>query len=159
MPDKRMAAVVTMTENLSKVKLEKRNFSNQNLRERNLSHSVFDCCNFDGADMTDANCEGSTFSGSTFRDTICYRTNFRNAKLAGTIFQPRDAYGMTVSLSCDTFRNMRVGQLWWYAWLVFATQMEPASEPVKGDIKGALIAAIGAERYVKLAKLFQRREI
>jgi hypothetical protein len=154
-----MAAIITLPENLSGIRVSDRDFAGQDLSGKNLSHSVFTKCSFDDANLTDAVCENSSFPGCTFRNTICYRTSFKNSKLTGVVFEPRDAYGMTISLSCDTFRGMRVSQLWYLAWLLFATQMEPAREPVKENLKDRVIAAIGAERYVKLARLFQRREL
>ena len=154
-----MATVITLPENLSGVSFEGRDFSGQNLSEKNLSHSFFKRCSFDDANLTDAICEGSSFPGCTFRRSICYRTNFANAKLAGTVFAPRDCYGMTISLNCDTFRSMRVSQLWYCAWLLFATQMEVTPGPIKENLRDGVISVLGAERYVRLAKLFQRREL
>ncbi len=154
-----MATVAVLAENLSKLKITGRSFAGEDLKGRDMSFSVFENCNFDGADMTGANCEGAFFPGSTFRGTICTYTNFKDARLGGAIWDPKDAYGCVLTMSCDTFRATRMGQFPWFLFLMFATQMELLPGPVSGNPKDALIAAIGAERYVKLSKLLARREI
>jgi hypothetical protein len=144
-------------EDLSRKKFYSVSFAGQDLTKCNLRNSLFFKCNFDSANLTEANCEGSEFTGSSFRGTNCYRTNFRNAKLAATIFEPSDAMGMTITLECKALQDMRVSPLYFYAWLIFALMLHPIgiATPIKDDI----IAAIGAERYVKLKALFAKREI
>jgi hypothetical protein len=141
------------------VKRTGENYSGLDLSGHNLSNSLFISCNFDRTDMTDVIAENSVFQGCSFRDTICYRTSFKNSKLAGSVFEPSDAYGMTITLTCETMRGVQISQMWFYSWLMFATQMEPAAGPVLEDIKAGLIAMIGAARYAKLSALFQRREM
>jgi len=136
---------------------EKEDFSYQDLSHADLSNSKFAQCNFDYADLSEANCSHSNFAGSSFKGSICYRTNFANAKLGATIFEPRDCYGMTVTLECGSFQNMHVSPLWWYAWLILLSLMLPVTEP-GDDLKSKLIAMIGAERYVKLRSMFSRRD-
>lgn len=154
-----MALTALALENLSGVAWTGRDFTGQNLRGRKLNHSKFIACNFDKADLTEANCEWCDFTGSTFRDTMCTRTNFKDARLVGTVFEPKDCYGMTITLQCQTFQGMKISQLHWYSWLILASMMTPASGPVKGDLTDRLINAIGAERYVKMKNLFRNREI
>jgi hypothetical protein len=137
---------------------EKEDFAGNDFRGQPLAGMVFHQCNFDGCNFTDVDCTGTDFSGSSFRKAICTRTNFRNAKLANTVFEPADCYGMTLTMDCKTFENMRVSQLWWYGWLLFGTMMIPAVGPVPGNLRDVLIGAIGAERFVKLRDLFTRRE-
>lgn len=144
---------------LARQKFKGTDFSGQDLSHQDLSHSTFEFCNFDRANLTEANCEWSSFVGSSFRDTLCYRTNFKDAKLGATKFYPKDAFQCTLTMDCKTFENAEMGQLWWYAFLMFAASTNPASAPVKEDLKGKLIALIGAERYVKLKQLLGRRNI
>jgi Pentapeptide repeats (8 copies) len=134
-------------------------FSGQDLSKLKLRQSVFFCCNFDGADLTEADCEGSDFCSSTFRRTICYRTNFKDAKLSNTLFDPKDCFGMTVTLQCKTFEGMQPSQIWWYGFLFFLTMMRPLPGPVKEPLVDNLIAMIGAERYVNLKAMFQKRDL
>lgn len=149
-----------LVENLSGVAFEGRNFDGMNLRKRKMTHSRFINCSFDRCDMTEADCEWCDFTGSTFRQSVCYRTNFKDAKLAGTVFEPVDCYGMTLTLQCDTFRGLTISQQHWFSWLMFAMMMKPAENgPVKIDLWERLITTIGAERYVRLKDLFARRNL
>lgn len=146
-------------QDLSKQKLYFKDFRYQDLTRARMRGSLFYNCNFDEANLTDADCEGSEFVGSTFRNSTCYQTNFRNAKLAATVFEPKDCFGMTITLRCATFTDMKVSQLWWFGWLIFATQMRPDRFPIQEQLLDNLIAMIGAERYTKLRALFEKRNI
>jgi uncharacterized protein YjbI with pentapeptide repeats len=143
---------------LSKKKIYTTDFSGCDLSRLKLKHSLFMNCNFDRSDMSETDCEGSEFFGSTFRDTICYRTNFKDAKLAGTLFHPKDAFGMTITLTCKTFEDMKVSKLWWYMWLMFGTLLRPECLLGEQDLRDKLIVCIGAEKYVKLGALMKQRE-
>jgi uncharacterized protein YjbI with pentapeptide repeats len=145
--------------NLSGKKFEREDFSGQDLRGSNLSKASYHFCNFDKANMAEVDCTGSDFLGSTFRDTNCYRTNFKDCKLTGIVFEPRDAYGVTFSFTCETFTGVRISQLWFYSWLLMAAAMVPIEPPTELTLTDKLIALIGAERYVRLKNLFQRREL
>lgn len=148
------------TVDLCRKKLYNVNFSGQNLSKLKMRQSLFMGCNFDKADLTETDCEGSEFLGSSFKESILYRTNFRDAKLAGTIFEPRDCYGMTISLTCATFREMKVSQIWWLGFVFFSTLMRPYQGPIHEDLVEKLIGGVlGAERYVKLHALFGKREM
>lgn len=150
---------IAMQENLSGVKFEGHDFSTQNLAKANMKGSIFRSCIFDRADMTEADCEGSDFSGSTFRKTLLTYANFRKAKMAATVFEPDDCYGITLTFDCKTFENVHIGQMWWYSWLTLTAAMLPAGKPVPGDLRAGLIALIGATRYLKLRDMFQRRNL
>jgi uncharacterized protein YjbI with pentapeptide repeats len=154
-----MGAVIQLRETLTGKRFVERDFSGQDLSREDLSRSIFERCNFDGSNLSQADCTGSDFIGSTFRKSILYRTNFRDAKLAATVFEPDDCYGMTLTMSCKTFENACVSQLWFYSWLILGSMMLPKREPVPVDIRAMVIGIIGAERYVKLRQLFQRRDI
>lgn len=136
-------------------------FSGKDWRGFDFSKAQFVCCNFDKANMSEVDCTGSDFTGSSFKDTICYRTNFKDCKLAGIVFEPKDAYGVTFSFTCETFRGTRISPLWYFSWLLMAAEMTPM-EVVKDDglsLTDKVIAVIGAERYVRLKALFLRREL
>lgn len=144
-------------ENLSNQKFFSKDFSKQDLKNADLSNSEFICCNFNDADLSGANASHSKFVAGSMLRTKCTNTNFANTKLA-TKFYPRDAYGMTLTLSCSTFKGMSISRMWWYGWLYFALMMDPEKELNK-DPRESLISAIGTERYLKLKNLFQAREI
>ncbi len=141
---------------LSRQRFYSRDFSGQDLRKVSMRGSLFSSCNFDSADLSEADCTGSDFQGSSFDQTTCYRTNFKDATLAGTRFNPKDCFGMTLTLQCKTFQGMKVGALWFYAWLLFATMMHPFGDT--SDMVDRVVTAIGPERWVKLKALFGKRQ-
>ena len=132
-------------------------FTGQDLRGQDLSDHVFLRCDFTRADLTGANCTNSSFVGSVFRDTLLTNVNFTNANLGATVFEPADCYGMTVTLQCKTFLNMRVSRQWWLCWAMLHTLMLPSDDTE--SLRDKLIAVIGAVRYVKLKELFARRDL
>lgn len=154
-----MVQAIGGSQGMSGVLFDNVSFAGAYLAGRDLSGSAFIKCNFDAADLTDANCSRSEFTGSSFRRSICTRTNFAGAKLGATVFEPDDCYGMTITLTCETFKNASVGQMQWFSWLMFLASMATTLGPVKTDLRGGLLALIGAERYVKLKALFARREM
>lgn len=147
-------------EDLCRRKFYSRDFTGAKLYKKRMRQSLFYRCIFDDADMTEADCEGSEFTGSTFRRTNCYRTNFKDAKLGATLFEPKDCFGMTVTLQCKTFEQMKVSPLWWNIWLMLATMMHPVQPLAPGPLmEEKLIAFIGAEKYVKLRSMLKGREL
>lgn len=140
-------------------RFEGTSFEGQDLRGKDLSGSIYLNCNFDNADLTEANCSRCDFTCSSFRHTLLTRTNFAQSKLACTVFEPNDCYGMTITLECRTFQNATIGQIHWYSWLMFLASMMPVAVPVKDNLRDNLVALIGAERYVKLKAMFARREL
>lgn len=145
-------------EKLAGVKHEGVDFSGHDLKGRDLSHSVFVKCNFDRANLTSANCEGSDFTCSTFRKSYLTYANFKDAKMAGTVFEPTDCYGITLTMHCKTFENVNISLLHWYSWLVLTVSMTPTGmDGIK--LRDQLIGVIGAERWVKLRELFGRRNV
>jgi uncharacterized protein YjbI with pentapeptide repeats len=143
---------------LTKKVYEKEDFSGQDLRGVDMTHKKFLRCNFDDANMSEVNGEYSDFTGSTFRRTNLYRCNFKDCKLASIVFEPKDAYGITFSFTCQTFQNVQISQLWFYAWMFMLAGMWPIAGPVKEDLKNKVLSFIGAVRYVKLTQMFQRRD-
>jgi len=144
---------------LSRQKFYQHDFSGQDLSKMKLRQSLFHRCNFDNADLTEADCEGSEFFGSTFRDTVMYRTNCKDAKLASTIFEPKDCFGLTLTMQCKTFDKMKVSPMWWYAWLMFASLMIPGNVKESEELQNRLMQAVGAERYLRLRTLLAKREL
>lgn len=151
--------IVDQPEDLCRKRFYNRDFKGKNLVKRKLRQSLFMQCNFDEADMSEADCEGSEFFGSTFRNTICYRTNFKDAKLAGTLFEPKDCFGITLTLQCKTFDGMKVSPLWWWGWIFFGTMLHPLTKLGQDDLRDGLIAHIGTERYLKLVSMFGKRDM
>lgn len=144
---------------LTRRRFQGEDFSGQDFSKKDLSYSEFLSCNFDDCNLSEANCEGCNFTGSTFRRTNMYRTNACNAKFAGTVFEPRDAYGITLTFDCATWNGMKIGQLWWYAALTMWATTIPAPLPVKEPLQEKLIALIGPTRYVALKKMLRGRDL
>jgi hypothetical protein len=146
-------------QDLSRKKFYGIDFSSQDLSKLKMRQSLFHRCNFDDADMTEVDAEGSEFFGSTFRDTVMYRFNGKDAKLALTVFEPKDCFGMTLTMQCKTFDKMKVSPMWWYVWLCFASLMLPGTVKDQEELQNRLIQCIGPERYVRLKTLLAKREI
>lgn len=124
-----------------------------------MRQSLFHRCNFDNADMTETDCEGSEFSGSTFRNTSMYRTNCKDALLAGTVFEPRDCFGITLTMQCKTFDKMKVSKMWWYTFIMFGALMIAENVKENEALQTALIQCVGPDRYLRLKTLLAKREI
>lgn len=142
---------------LSRQRFFRKDFSGQNLSKQDLSYSEFVCCNFTNTDLSHANCTHSDFTGSILRNTKCTFTDFSHSAL-GCSFFPSDCFGMTLTLSCRTFKGMHISRMWWFGFIYFALKMKPELENGK-DLRDNVIEAIGIERYKKLSSLFASREI
>lgn len=149
---------VEKPQDLSRQKFFGKDFSGQNLRKARMNASTFKNCIFDRADLTDANCEGSEFHGSTFKNSVCVHTNFRAAKMQNVLWAPADAFGCTFSMTCQTYRGMKFSRIWFLSHLQFALMMEADFEGGK-QMQDAIIAAMGTDTYVKMQQLFRGREI
>ena len=132
-------------------------FSDMDLKGVPMHHSRFTLCNFTNADISANDCSHSDFSGSILKDVKCNGTNFAHSIL-GCRFYPKDAYGITVTLECRTFRGMVVSKLWWLAWVYFALIMLPEKDNGV-SLTDLLIKGLGAERYLKLKKIFDARQM
>jgi hypothetical protein len=143
--------------NLSRQKFFNVDYSGKDLRAVDMSGSSFVCCNFDMADMTGVDASNSKFVGGTMRRTKCTRTNFMNTQLA-LRYDPSDCLGMTLTLSCSTFKGMSISEMWWYGWLYFAYQMV-ATPFVGRDSKQVMREFIGEERFSKLDAMFNNRQL
>lgn len=133
-------------------------FAGQELRGAKFRGADCIDCNFSNADLSNADFEGANCFGSDFTDTKCNRTNFKDAILAGTKFFPADTFGMTISMRCETFDGMQVSRMWWWCWIYFALMMVPQKNEEEG-LHTRLINAIGADRYVRLRRLFGERQL
>ena len=143
----------------------KKSFYNQkfyrtSFAEQDLSYADFRCaslieCDFSKSNLSYANFEGANCREANFTGSILYRANFKDAALAGSLFEPKDAFGMTITLSCETVDQMKIGKIWWFVWLMLALRMQvPLPEE---DMELKIINAIGRERYIGLRQLFERR--
>jgi uncharacterized protein YjbI with pentapeptide repeats len=142
---------------LSKGNYFAKDFSGIDLRGVPMHHSRFNLCKFVGSDMSGNDCSHSDFSGSDLTNVRCNGTDFGHSTL-GCRFYPKDAFGITLTMECRTFKGMMVSKLWWLSFVFFATLMIPEKD--KGaDLNDLLIKALGGERYIKLKQLFEARQI
>ena len=101
-----------------------RKFYDTDFSNRDLTHADFrGCtlvnCNFDSSDLSYATFEGANCHGSTFRQSNLYHTSFKDAVLAHCTMDPRNAYGITISMTCDTFDKVKIGTGWMAALLYY----------------------------------------
>jgi uncharacterized protein YjbI with pentapeptide repeats len=142
---------------LSNKKWFHQDFSGMDLKGVPMHHSRFTICNFTGVDISGNDCTHSDFSGSNLTDVRCNGTDFGHSVL-GCRFFPKDAYGMTVTLECRTFKGMVVSKLWYLSWLYLATLTIPEND--KGvNLRDLVIGALGFERFAKLKKIFDVRQM
>ena len=145
-------------QDLSNQTFVKKDFSGQDLTGVAMDHSSFLQCNFDNAILNSNDCSYSKFSGSTMVGTKCRNTNFAHATL-NCIFEPDDAFGITLTLKCETFRGMITSAMWWYCFQQFSLLMVPKKDKDGTDPKAALIASLGNSKYLLLKRLFREREL
>ena len=114
----------TMTEvkkkNYYSAKLYREDFSGKDLAHANFRNASLIGCNFTDANLAYADFDSANCREANFTRSILYRANFKDAALADSIFDPKDAFGMTITLSCETVDGMKIGKIWWFVWLMMA---------------------------------------
>jgi uncharacterized protein YjbI with pentapeptide repeats len=148
----------TEVKNFKGQKFYDHDFSNQDLRKADMRRATFIDCNFDNADMTYADCEGSNFYRSSFKNTKLYYASFKNASLAEIKFYPQNAFGLTISLDCNSFDNVEISAHYLAAWMYDISTMK-VPEEIRQDIYAICRKLIGAEKFERLAKLIEDRSI
>lgn len=133
-------------------------FSTRDLTHADFRGSTVVSCNFDNADLSYANFEGANCYRSSFRQTKLYHTSFKDAVLAETKMDPRDMFGMTISVSCDTFDRIELGSIWLAAWIFLPTlgELQPG---LKDELQDVLKKMLGEERLKALERIFANRQI
>ena len=135
-----------------------KDFSNQDLTHADFRGCTLVGCNFDSSDLSYATFEGANCYRSTFRQSKLYHTNFKDAVMAKTFMDPRDMFGMTISVSCDTFDKIKLGKIWLAAWL-YLPMLADLPPETKEKIQSVLEDLIGAERVKGLERHFSQRQI
>lgn len=134
-------------------------WSNKDLAHADFRGATLVNCNFDCADLSYANFEGANCYGSSFRQAKLYHANFKDAVLAYTKLDPRDMFGMAISVTCDTWDKMEIGPIWLAAWLFLPT-LGVLPDGVKEDIHNVLKKVLGSEERVKqMERTFANRQI
>lgn len=140
----------------SSQKFYRHDFSGQNLERADFRNASLIECNFTDAKLRQANFEGANCFGANFTNADCNRTNFKDAVLGNTLFYPKDMFGATLTMSCETFEGMKVKRLWWFCFLQFALMMVPEKD-AEEKLRDRLIGMIGPKMYVALSKMFPQR--
>jgi len=135
-----------------------RKLLNYDFSGQKLDHADFRCAsligaNFDDADLSYANFEGANLRGASLKGTRCYRTNFKDACLAMSDFEPKDAFGITFTFACESFDGAKPAKLWWYMWLMMLLRMKSPEDAMELDV----IKAIGPDTYAGLQALMTNR--
>jgi len=134
-------------------KLYGANFIGQDLVHADFRSATLMNANFTDADLSYANFEGANCRGAIFDNCRLYRANFKDAALAGSVFRPKDAFGITLTMACETFDDVQSSGLWYLSMVMLALRMKSPEEGLEEKI----ISAIGTERYMGLRHIFDRR--
>jgi len=135
-----------------------KDFSSQDLTHADFRGCTLVSCSFDNSDLSYASFDGANCYRSTFRQSKLYHTDFRNAVLAETLMDPRDMFGMTISVSCDTFDKIKLGKIWLAAWL-YLPMLADLPVETRNKIEDVLNDLIGPERVKGLERHFSQRQI
>ena len=135
-----------------------KDFSNQDLSHADFRGATLVNCNFDCANLSYATFEGANCWRSTFRQAKLYRTSFKDAVTAETIMDPQDMFGLTISVSCDTFDRMTLGKTWLAAWL-YLPMLGTLPDGIREQLQGVLVSLVGEERFKGLERHFAERQM
>lgn len=137
------------------LKLPNFDFSGMDLQRADFRNTSLPYCNFKGANLKFANFESANLYGSTFEDADCHRVNFKDAILSDVNLNAKDLFGATMTLECGSFKGMKPGRTWWYAWIFYACLMEAPDQ----ESEDRLISFLGTERYMVLRDTYARRRL
>jgi uncharacterized protein YjbI with pentapeptide repeats len=144
-------------------KFNRKDFTNQDLKFANFRNASVIECDFSGADLTYANFTGCNCYGSNFTNAIMSRTNLMDANLQRSIMKPKDAFGMTLTMKCESFTDMEIDDTWLKVWLFLPAQMKLPELSEKQISNGEktwldkIIILLGEKTYVKFRSIFANR--
>jgi len=130
-------------------------FSNSDLTNADFRSTTLIECDFRNSDLSHAIFKDANCYGSDFTDTIMHRTTFENAILSKTIFAPKRMFGITITMTCDTFDKMEISKTALLYWMFIPTLMKAPDE----DMNNRIIAAIGEHNYLALSRVFREQII
>src|SRR5262245_12637081 len=105
-----------------------RDFSNMDLTNADFRSATLISCKFNGSDLSHATFKDANCYGADFTDSIVHRTSFECAILAKAIWAPKRMFGVTITMTCDTFEGMKVSRAAMLYWLHMATLFEAPNE-------------------------------
>jgi uncharacterized protein YjbI with pentapeptide repeats len=133
-------------------KFYKEDFSGLKLQHANFSMTTCIECNFTDTDLKFANFRGANCMGSNFTRTNLCRVNMADCILEHTIFDPRDAFGLIITLRCETFSGMKMGRTWRNVW-----HFIPALTDIATEEESKLIEFLTPKLWEKFKMVFNRR--
>ena len=156
-------------EELLRPSAQPRKFYGVSFKGMKLKHAPFQLHTFKGCDFTDTdlaygNLTGAHCYGSNFTGANLYRANMTDCELQDTIFYPRDCFGMTITLRCDTYQGMEIDPIWLQVWQFIPCVMKLPERKENGNIikdywLNKIIAMIGSSAYLKMKQIFSNRVI
>jgi hypothetical protein len=135
-----------------------RDFSNQDLTHADFRGCTLVSCNFDHSDLSYATFEGANCYRSSFNFSRLYHTSFKDAVTAEVSMDPREMFGLTLSVSCDAFDKLKIGKMWLAAWL-FLPLLAQLPDGMDVKIRGVLVELIGEERLKGMERHFADRQL
>lgn len=148
-----MSNRVEPSKNFVNKKLYRRDFNNVDLSKSDFRGATAIECNFDGCEMSYADCEGANFFGSSFKDTGMYRVNLTDAIMSESILEPKEIYGVNISLVCGSFDNVKISDAAFLSFINFALKMQPKDQ----SIKTRLMELLGEDTLEKIRRLSAAR--
>jgi hypothetical protein len=128
-----------------------KDFSDMDLSNADFRGCTLCECKFVNSDLTKADMRGSNCWGADFTNSIMFRTDFKDAILAKSIFDPKRIFGVTLTISCDTFEGVKIGRNALLYWLYMPLLMQ-LPEPEIGE---RLKVAIGEKTCDALERVFK----
>lgn len=141
-------------------KFIKGDFSDQNHQYTNFRSASLIEANFRNTDLSYANFTGANCYGADFTGAILYRTNMMDCILERSIMKPKNIFGLTLTMKCETFRGMVIDEDWLECWSFFPVLMDlPEAKKNPKPWLDRIIQLLGPERYPRLKAVFERRVI
>lgn len=138
-----------------------RKFYDTDFSNRDLTHADFrGCtlvnCNFDNSNLSYATFEGANCYRSSFKQSNLYHTSFKDAVTAEVEMDPANAFGATLSLTCDSFEKVKIGKMWMAAWLYFPLIAE-IPDNVRQTLTTMIKDLLGEEKFNVMERHFKSR--
>lgn len=132
-------------------------FSKRDLRKADFRGATLHNCSFDNSDLSYADFSSADCYKSTFRMVKLRCVNFAHANLCSTVMDPRDLYGTTITIHCNSVQQVRMGRMWVAGWLQYLL-MADIDEQTKAEIRAIAEKQVGAERFKVMQKIFCSRD-
>ena len=141
-------------------KLQGADFSGKKMWHADFKSASLVNANFKGTDLRYANFTSANCTGADFTGAILYRANMTDCILERSIFKPKELFGVTLTIRCETFAGMEVDETWLKAWLFMPALMKmPPPRINEKPWLDRLILFLGPETFRKYKQIFNRRII